>query len=118
MRPEQSSSIKFLLLWLYFVEFPDSIAHVHRRNARTAKTKTLFFLRHFCKSSATIFAQTIRKEVSPKGQNVSFRISFQEHKSVKTVRERSILAVLVAKYGPLRERSIKRTLGKVPRVSA
>ena len=36
-------------------------------------------------------------------QNVSFWMSFREHKSVKSVRERSILAVRIAKFGPFRE---------------
>ena len=37
-----ASSIKFLLLWLYF-EFPDSIAHLYRRNARPTMSKTDYF---------------------------------------------------------------------------
>ena len=32
-----------------------------------------------------------------------YLISFQEHKSVKEVREQSILAVHIAKFGPLKE---------------
>ena len=36
-------------------------------------------------------------------QNVFLWITFQEHKSVNSVRERSILAIRTAKFGPLRE---------------
>ena len=39
---EGASSKKVWWLWFYF-ELTDSIAHLHQRNARASKTKTLFF---------------------------------------------------------------------------
>ena len=54
--PEQASSIKILLLWLYF-EFPVSITLLYRRNVRATKTKT-FLLFGFCYA---IFAEVLPK---------------------------------------------------------
>ena len=93
VRTKQASSIKVLLLWLYF-EYPDGTAYFIGDNARaTIRRKNLFLLRHFRRSSAKSFGQTTKK-VSTSRQNLFFRISFQEHKSVNSV---------IAKFGPLRE---------------
>ena len=62
VRTEQASSIKFLLLRLYF-EFPaDGTAHLIGDNARaTIRRENLFLLRHFRSTSAKIFGQTTKK---------------------------------------------------------
>ena len=57
------------------------------------------FLQNFCLN----FWSDNKEKVSTKCQNVSFRISFQEHISVKSLCEQSILAVGIAKFGPFRE---------------
>ena len=43
VQTEQASSIKFLLLWLYF-EFPDGIAHFIGDNARATMRRENLFL--------------------------------------------------------------------------
>ena len=41
-RAEQANSIKVFLLWLYF-EFPDSTAHLYRRNRRALLRRKHYF---------------------------------------------------------------------------
>ena len=78
--------------------------HLCCRNSHAAKTKTLFSLfLQFRRNFASFFGQTTRKGFQPSRQKVSFWISFQEHKSMKSVREQSILAFPMAKFGPLME---------------
>ena len=62
-----------------------------------------FFIRPFSQRFCQNVWSDNKTKVSTSCQNVSIRISFQEHKSVKSVRERSILAVRMTKYGLLRE---------------
>ena len=80
--------------------FPDSIAHLYRQNVHSAKTKTLLLSCHFHRHSANIWSDN---KVSALCQNVSYSISFQEHKSVKSIHDQSILVVYIAKYRLLRE---------------
>ena len=61
VRTEQASSIKFLLLRLYF-EFPDGTADFIGDNARaTIRREKLFLLRHFRRISAKSLGQTTQK---------------------------------------------------------
>ena len=57
VRTKQASSIKFLLLWLYF-KFPDGTAHFI---GNYYKMRKFFLLRHFPRTSAKIFGQSTKK---------------------------------------------------------
>ena len=76
-------------------------------SVRAGKILVFFFfcnciLRHFRRSSRKILKSDNKKKVSLPPKYFLFKI-FQEHKSLKSVREQSVLAVLIAKFGPLRE---------------
>ena len=101
VRTEQASSINFLLSRLYF-EFPDGTAHLISETRATIRRQICFYY--------AIFAERLPKFLvrqHGKGFYLTlkcfFWISFQGHKSVKSLRERSVLAVRIAKFGPLRE---------------
>ena len=105
LRTERASSKKVSWLWFYF-ELTDSImAHLHQRNARASKTKTLFFFMpvsySFCQNFFQIRQQEIRLNLMPK----SFFLNIFSKTKVdwKSVSERSNLAVCSAKYALLRE---------------
>ena len=74
---EQASSIKFLLLWLYF-EFPDGIVHlISETRALLYEDKKLFLLRHFCRTSANRFGQTTRKRFLLNAKMIPFEYLFK-----------------------------------------
>ena len=101
VQTKQANSVTFLLLCLYF-EFPDSIAHLYWRDVRTIKTKPLFLSCLFRRRLPKFWVRQQGKCFYSR-QKFRFGYSLKKHKSLKSVRERSISAVRTEKYGLLRE---------------
>ena len=79
---------------------------IFRRNARATKTKTLFLLCPFRRNFAKFLVMIRQQGLSFTELHVKkfpFGYLCEEHKSIKSVGERSILAVRIAKFGLLRE---------------
>ena len=102
VRTERASSKKVSWLWFYF-ELTDSIAHLHQRNARASKTKTLFFF-------MPVSYNLCQNQIRPQGKRLNLRpksfflnIFLKTKVDWKSVSERSNLAVCRAKYALLRE---------------
>ena len=89
---EQASSIKVLLLWLY------CIGETHTLLRR----KQCFDYASFAEIWPHFWSYN-KERVSTSRKKNSFSISFQEHKSMKSVHEQSILVVCMAKFRLLRE---------------
>ena len=98
-RTEQASSIKFLLLWLYF-EFPDGTAHFIGDNARATITReNLFLLRHLAEPLPKFLVRQQKKGFYLTSKSVVLNFFSRTQISSRA----AILAVRIAKFGQLRE---------------
>ena len=108
-RTEQASSINFsIIMALVWISWRHSTFDRWNARATIRRQKFVFitpFLQNFCQNfwsdnKALVVWQGNRFLLTLK---CLLFISFQGHKSVKSLREWSILAVRIAKFGPLRE---------------
>ena len=95
---------KFLLSWLYF-EFLDGTAYFIGDNARaTISRENLFLSRHLPRTSAKAFWQDNEKRFLLNVKMFPFEYLFKNtNQCMKSVSERSICEVRIAKFGPLRK---------------
>ena len=82
----------------FFYEVTESTAHLYRQMHVLLRRKQICFHAIF----EVVPTARQQGKVTALNKKVFFGITFQKRKSVKSVRERSILAVRITKYEPVR----------------